>query len=446
MEGEAYRDPIFNLKAVAERTGVTADALRAWERRYGLPSPARTEASHRVYAQRDIDIIQWLVARQEEGLRIGRAVKLWRSLEGEGKDPLRSMPLPTERPARRTPAGQTIASLRDEWLAASLAFDERGAEGVLSQAFAMYPPERVCSDIIGAAISEIGQGWYQGEVTPQQEHFASQLAARRLKGLLEATPPPTRRGRILAACPSGEEHTLGLLTLALLLRRAGWDVVYIGADVPLQEMEETIQAVEPDLVVMAAQQLDTAANLLDAAELVRHQAISLAFAGMIFDQEPGLRSRIPGHFLGSTITGAVQEVERLLTTLPHAVDIESPTEIYEEARRQFVDRRAAIENQVCRALSADSIDSAAIYDLDQAMAQTIVSALHFGDLDLIGRHLDWLWGLHESLRPPLQVLGRFLRAYRDAAEEQLEGSGAVVVEWLDQRVGQRAEWEEGGAA
>jgi DNA-binding transcriptional MerR regulator len=59
MAKDAYRDPIYNLKAVVAETGITADALRAWERRYSLPQPGRTEAGHRIYSRRDIDVIKW---------------------------------------------------------------------------------------------------------------------------------------------------------------------------------------------------------------------------------------------------------------------------------------------------------------------------------------------------------------------------------------------------
>ena len=82
------KTPAYNLKVVIRETGLKADTLRAWERRYGLPQPERTSGGHRLYSQRDIEIIKWLMARQQEGLSISRAVDLWRGLESEGQDPL----------------------------------------------------------------------------------------------------------------------------------------------------------------------------------------------------------------------------------------------------------------------------------------------------------------------------------------------------------------------
>ena len=74
---QADNTPIYNLKAVVRQTGLKPDTLRAWERRYGLPSPQRTESGHRLYSQHDVEVIKWLTERQNEGLSIGRAIDLW---------------------------------------------------------------------------------------------------------------------------------------------------------------------------------------------------------------------------------------------------------------------------------------------------------------------------------------------------------------------------------
>src|SRR5574342_1000362 len=80
--------PVFNLKVVLKETGLPADTLRAWERRYGLPVPERTPGGHRLYSQRDIETIKWLMKRQAEGLSISRAVDMWNEQIASGTDPL----------------------------------------------------------------------------------------------------------------------------------------------------------------------------------------------------------------------------------------------------------------------------------------------------------------------------------------------------------------------
>ena len=169
--------PSFNLGVVTQETGIHPDTLRAWERRYGLPNPARTEGRHRLYSQRDIDTLRWLLARQDEGMSISKAVKLWQTLMEQGSDPLEDTTKATSLPPKlagvELPTEAQIDDLRSAWVAACLNFDESRAEQVVAYAFALFPAEVVCFDIFFAGLSEIGQAWYRGEATVQQEHFAS---------------------------------------------------------------------------------------------------------------------------------------------------------------------------------------------------------------------------------------------------------------------------------
>src|SRR5688572_7067863 len=135
--------PLYNLKAVIQETGLKPDTLRAWERRYGLPEPDRTSGGHRLYSQRDIEVLKWLIARQEEGLSISRAVELWRTLNAEGQDPLtmREYTADARKQTLQTlvSGGESLNDLRSAWIDTCLAFDGQHAEALLAQAFALYP-------------------------------------------------------------------------------------------------------------------------------------------------------------------------------------------------------------------------------------------------------------------------------------------------------------------
>src|SRR6185503_12166927 len=202
--------PAFNLKVVLKETGLTADALRAWERRYGLPVPQRSAGGHRLYSQRDIETIKWLMKRQAEGLSISRAVDLWNEQLTSGTDPLAGS-VQTGLPNTPTVPAQysfdtTIDALRTHWIEACLNFSESTSEQLLNQAFSMFPVETVCINILQEGMSEIGNLWYENRASVQQEHFASSLAIRRLDALLAATPAPTRNITILVGCVPDEWH------------------------------------------------------------------------------------------------------------------------------------------------------------------------------------------------------------------------------------------------
>lgn len=419
---------------MVQQTGLKPDTLRAWERRYGLPQPERSEGGHRLYSQRDIDTIRWLMARQREGLSISRAVELWQQLKASGRDPLVSAtPLAARRPAVPPPhvLGDSLAELRKGWISACLAYDEKRAEQVMAQAFALYPPEIVAIELLQKAVAHIGDGWYRGEVTVQQEHFCSELTLRRLEALVMAAPPPTRSGRILVACPPEEDHVLALLLLTLLLRRQGWDVIYLGANVPLERLEVTVDATQPDLVVLSAQQLHTAATLREMALLLQDLEVPAAYGGLIFNLLPELRARIPAHFLGERLDLAPEVVERLVTRPRRLSAVEPVDETYRQARSHFQDRVGLIESDVIRVLEDGQMPLRHLAMANRRLAMNIDAALALGDPGYLGNDLLWVEGLLQNRELSDGALLRFLKAYRRAAAARLDERGAPIIAWLD---------------
>lgn len=429
--------PTFNLKAVVRETGLKPDTLRAWERRYGVPEPDRSGGGHRLYSQQDINTIKWLLARQGEGMSISRAVGLWRSLIEQGRDPFQVSPLAT---AAEPPSlmsirpGDTVIELRQAWINACLDFDERRAETLLNQAFSYYPPEVVCFELLQKALSEIGNAWYAGEVSVQQEHFASALAVRRLDALLAAAPAPTRAGRIIVACPPGESHTFSPLLVTYLLRRRGWDVVYLGADVPTYRLQATIESTRPTLVVFSAQTLDTAATLLDVALYLREIDVALAFGGYIFNVVPELAQRIPGHFLGRELDKTPYAIEQLALNPGPSPSYEPVSAEYQEVWATFRERSALIDVSLWQTYGND-IANGQRQDAGRYLTRNILSALRLGDLDFIGSNLAWIQGMlvNHDLSP--RLLCSFLKEYRRAAETHLgQVAGRLVIEWLDRAI------------
>ena len=430
------RTPTYNLKAVVQETGLKPDTLRAWERRYGIPEPDRSGGGHRLYSQHDINTLKWLLARQDEGLSISRAVALWHSLTDEGRDPLHVYPVQSnpEPVVAYAPAtvemGSAIAGLRQAWIDACLAFDERRAETILNQAFSYYSPEDVCFDLLQKGLVEIGDGWYEGRVSVQQEHFTSALAMRRLDSLLAATPPPTRSGRILVGCPPGESHTFSPMMVTLLLRRRGWDVIYLGADVPTNRLQATIDRTQPDLVVFSAHLLDTAASLLDVAYYLRDIDLSLGYSGYAFGVLPELSRRIPGHFLGFDLRQTPQLIENIILNRPSAPPVEPVAEAYQQAWAYFRERSGLIEAHIWHEMASSAAISG-MAEANRRLTGNILSALKLGDLDFIGPNLQWLEGMMINHNLPPTVLCSFLKAYHSAAAQHLDApAGEPIVNWL----------------
>jgi len=420
----------FNMKAVVNETGIKPDTLRVWERRYGLPQPERTSGGHRIYSQRDVETLKWLIARQEEGLSISRAVGLWNQYLADGKDPLLALPLETRQIAHPFIAGAMIDGLRDEWVEACLDFNEQQAEAILARAFALYPPDQVCIQVLMGGISQIGTGWHLGNFTVQQEHFASELATRRVETLIAASPPPPNPEQILVICPPSEEHTFSPLLLTYLLRRSGKYAQFLGANVPLERLEDAIINLKPDLIILAVQQLLAAAQAFFLAKKITAMGIMTAYGGMIFNQIPALRERIPGIFLGETIEQGAANVSHLLRHPMPIYEVEEFSEEYKNALNSFQSHLANIESMTMKEMMAMDIPHPHLFTANIHLAQNIIAALTLGDITFLDYDIHWVMELLSNYNILDENLDRYLSAYAEAVSRELGSEGELISNYL----------------
>jgi DNA-binding transcriptional MerR regulator len=438
---EAHSHPTLNMSAVVQATRVQPDTLRAWERRYGMPRPGRSEGGHRLYSRRDVEVVKWLRDRQEEGLRISQAVELWRTLEGEGRDPLhmsRFASSETSLTEVDVAPAMAISRLKDAWVAACLAYDEAHGENILAQAFAIYPPEAVCAHLLVPALAEIGEGWYRHDLSVQQEHFASELAVRHLEALLMATPPPTRSGRILVACPPHERHRFPPLMLTFLLRRGGWDTLYLGENVPLERLDAMLAPTHPTLIVLAAQTLPTAADLLDMALFFRERGIRVAYGGLIFTRVAALQDHIPGLYLGDRLERAPFVVEQALAS-PIASTYTPASAGALAAARLFDSYRTELETIVRHRLESDGIQPRHLIQARRSLGDSLQACLRLGSLEPLRADMDWLAGLLGHFGVDRAQLGKFLTLYAQTARTELPAEAEVAVRWLEELAEQEAQ-------
>ena len=428
------KTPTYNLKVVMRETGIKADTLRAWERRYGLPLPERTPGGHRLYSQLDIETIKWLQARQNEGMRINRAVDLWRRMKDSGQEPLNMLPIEeieTPFTSAGLISGETLDAMKDNWIAACMAFDGSRAENILAQAFARYSLETVCLEILRKGLSEIGNLWYAGESTVQQEHFASSLAIRKLNALLAAAPAPARKDRILIGCPPGEDHIFSPLMLTLFLRHRGYDMIYLGANVPLAQLGKTVASTRPLQIIFAAQRLSTAASLYQVAQSLQEYKVLLSYGGLIFNLLPGLRERIPGYFLGETLEHAVHEIERLLTVQPETPIAEGASEIYQITQSQYLEKQPLIEAYLFEQFQNNGTHDQHLEIANKFLGVDINAGLILGDMEFLNAEMDWLKGYLENHNIPKDLLLKYLTFYKQALELNLSRAGEPIINWLD---------------
>lgn len=428
----AKHKPTYNMKHVVKETGIKPDTLRAWERRYGMPSPQRTRGGHRVYSQNEIESLKWLLARQVEGMSISHAVDLWLQIKQRDEDPLATLPTPATPAMDRTVlAGESLVDLRRAWLSACLKFDGQGAQVYLAQGFAIYPVETVCFELLQRGLQEVGQGWFEGRITVQQEHFVSSQATRQLAVLMAATPAPSRNERILVACPPKEQHTFSPLLITFLLRRRGWDVVYLGADVPLDRFSTAVNTIAPDLVIVSAQTLPTAGTTREMADLMLADGVPLAFGGGVFSDSEGARQRIPGYFLGATLSDIPTSVSRLFERRPALNPVRKRSAKLQIALERFRHRRTLIEAELRQAPALEAYNADLQRQINEQFGDQITAALILGDMRLVDANIAWVLGLVNHHGPPTSdALGSYLAEYYRVVEHHLGSDGAPILDWL----------------
>ncbi len=417
---------------VLQETNLNADVLRAWERRYGLPNPQRTPGGHRLYSDYDIEVIKWLLVRQSEGLSISNAADLWKSQIASGQDPLLEKQVSLVMPdVFGTASPSQLDHLREEWVNACLNFDSSRAFAAASQAFVLYPVETACDKILREGICEIGHLWYEGKISVQQEHFATALAIQRVGTLISTSPEPTRPQTILIGCPPGEWHSFPALFLTLLLRRRGFKVVYLDANVPVEQMGQTIAAVHPDLIILTAQQLSTAVSLQQVALLLGGVNIPLGYGGLVFNRIPSLRTKIPASFLGEDLMQSIETIELLLQKPTEINLFEPPTPEYLHIAALYTEHQSRIETVLGQLLAGLHLNIEPLNRINTWMSAALSAALKLGNLDFLQEDLNWIGDLITFRQITTANLKSYLESYRQAVEQALGENGTLLTDWFE---------------
>jgi DNA-binding transcriptional MerR regulator len=225
---------LLRIGELSRRSGVSPELLRAWERRYRLLRPARSQGGLRLYSLEDLERVRLMQQHLARGLAAAEAAAL-----------------ATEQPPGASGAETLLADAKDELADALGAFDEARAHAVLDSLLASATIDTVLGTVVLPYLHELGERWERGDASVAQEHFASAVLRGRLLGLARGWG----RGlgpRIVLACAPGEQHDLGLIAFGLALRGRGWRIVYLGADTPLTSVADAAHASDAVFAVVSA--------------------------------------------------------------------------------------------------------------------------------------------------------------------------------------------------
>jgi MerR family transcriptional regulator, light-induced transcriptional regulator len=324
-------EPIYNIGVVARMTDIPAATLRVWERRYGFPETSRTEGGHRLYSEEDIQRLRWVRARIDEGMQARQAVRALKSLEEEGAllDPGLMITEPEARDGlkrgnQEIEADSYIELLRHRLFDTLVRHDTARADELFGEALALYSPEDVMLHMIRPTLREIGDGWERGDIKIGTEHLASSYLRQRLLAWLRSGPPLFPVPPTVLACAPGEYHEGSLMIFGALMRRRRWPVAYLGQSIPLPDLASFVETANPIAIVTVAMTEEPATALAKWPEhfptIVETGRPIFAYGGMIFNTAPEWRAKVPGLFLGATLTEGVEALERMLRRMTLLVE------------------------------------------------------------------------------------------------------------------------------
>lgn len=255
-------EPLFRIGELARRAGIPPATLRAWERRYGIVSPRRTDSGYRLYSEDDERRLKSMLELITVGIAPAQAAQRVRAEGASRRDGE-----PRGDGAAPPPiAAGLVEELRDSLLG----FDEHGAHRALDRAIAAYSVEGLVGEVVLPVMRQIGERWQREPAGIGQEHFATNLVRARLLALSRGWG---RGGspHAMLACPPGEQHDLGLIGFGLVLRDAGWRITFFGADTPLETLEAAAGQLSPDLTVLAATSPDLRVELGEAVRRLKRR-------------------------------------------------------------------------------------------------------------------------------------------------------------------------------
>ena len=225
----------FPIRTVSEITGVNSVTLRAWERRYGLIKPLRTPKGHRLYSQQDIQLIQDVLDRLSQGLsisQIARDILDKTSIDdGEHTDVW----------------GQYCQHM----IKAVSRFDEHALEAVYNDAMALYPVDVVTTRLIMPLLEELGNRWQKKSGSIAEEHFFSVYLRNKLGARFHHQNLRNSGPKLIMACLPGEHHEFGILLFALTAHSKGYQVILLGADLPVTELIQVAERTDSQGIVLA---------------------------------------------------------------------------------------------------------------------------------------------------------------------------------------------------
>ncbi len=233
---------LYPMRVVSRLTGLTADTIRVWERRYEAVQPDRTGGNKRRYSGGQVRRLVLLRRATELGHSIGQVARLrdddLRRIIGESK---------AERPSQTS----IYDALIEDYLEAVFKFDVQGGESILTRAAAIIPPMSLTLEVLVPLMRRVGEAWHEGRLKIHHEHIISGQLRSLLGTLMRHVEPISGAPRLIVTTPPGHLHEFGAIIGAFIAASRGFEPIYLGANMPFEDIADAATQSGSTLVLLS---------------------------------------------------------------------------------------------------------------------------------------------------------------------------------------------------
>ena len=259
--------PRHPISVVSQRTGLSPDVLRVWERRYAVVTPGRGGGGQRLYSDDDVTRLRLLRDATLAGRSIGQVAPLAtaevaRLVEEDST---------ARGSGQEAGAPRELRELVEAIVLIAAELDAARLDGSLRRAAARLGLPLFLEAVAVPALRRIGEEWHAGRLSPAHEHLASSTFHDIVADVLRSSVPDGAGPKVVVATPAGERHVNGALAVAALAAVNGWNVIYLGADLPAADIAKAADDTGARLVALSVTHVEDRRRVAAELRAVRDQ-------------------------------------------------------------------------------------------------------------------------------------------------------------------------------
>jgi MerR family transcriptional regulator, light-induced transcriptional regulator len=255
MPKRAPRPAILHpIQVVTRRTGVSADVLRVWEKRYAVVTPMRSTSGRRLYSDADIERLRLMVQATRTGRTIGQVAALTTASLVDLLDEKVTPQHPSLRrggAAAAPPSPPAAGDLFEACIAAIARFDAVTLDLLLRRAVVALSADDFLDAIVVPMVDRLRVQLLDGSLRGSQGHLAHAVLRRVLDHIVATATAPLASRDVVVTTLGGHVHEIDALIVAAATAADGWRVTYVGPRVPAEDVADTLEHIDAHVLILS---------------------------------------------------------------------------------------------------------------------------------------------------------------------------------------------------